>query len=278
MPLSGRSFAALRLLRMTGECSAHEAAVDGDDLAGDVGGVHEMQHGLGDLLRPAEAAQRDLPGEVVQRLLPEHLHHVGVDHARGDAVDADAGRGELRREGARQADDRVLGGGIARLAGGAVAAPDRGDVHDAARVRVQHRPDHGLRAVEAAVHVHIEDAPPGLLPDVLELLLFGDARVVDEQAHGPELALDMAHHALDRGAVGDVRLLHEHLAPRGAQPRGELLGLVAALDEVDAHGPALAAERRRDGGPDAAGRARDQRDLLHVPSTSFRRASMRSRL
>ena len=63
-----------------------------------VGVVGEVEHGLGDLLRPAEAAQRDLPCELVERFAAEHLHHVGVDHAGRDAVDPDAGRGELRRE------------------------------------------------------------------------------------------------------------------------------------------------------------------------------------
>ena len=59
-------------------------------LPGDVGGVGEIQHRPRDLLRRSEPAERDLLRQHVQRLLPQHLHHVGVDDAGGHRVDADA--------------------------------------------------------------------------------------------------------------------------------------------------------------------------------------------
>src|SRR5258706_9567838 len=93
--------------------------VDRQDLAVDearqVGG--EEHHRLGDIVRRAQALERDA---VDQRALA--LRAVGVplrlagriaaDEARRDAVDPDAVRAELMGELARQAEQRVLGRAI----------------------------------------------------------------------------------------------------------------------------------------------------------------------
>ena len=134
----------------------------------------------------------------------------------------------------------------------------------------QHRPD----AVEAAAEIDRENALPPFRRDILKLVLFGDARVVDQQRHISELPLDAADHRVYRRGVGDVGLLRDDLSARGAQLRGQRLGPVLALDIVDAHGVARGAElacRRR---ADAAGRARDQSDLHTSPSRFFRSSSI----
>ena len=131
---------------------------------------------------------------------------------------------------------------------------------------VQHVRQDRLDAVEAAAEIDGEDALPPRGRDVLEQMLLGDAGVVDQQRHVSELPLDAAHHVPHRFRVGDVRLLRDDRAALRAQARGKLLGLVLALDIIDAHGVARVGKLLCGGGADAAGRARDQSDLHAFPS------------
>src|SRR5215471_1568322 len=73
-----------RLLR-----SHVQAAVDGPDLPGDIGGLVGRQEAddPGDLLRLPETAQRDLAPDPVHHLVGDGGHHVGRDVAGRDRVD-----------------------------------------------------------------------------------------------------------------------------------------------------------------------------------------------
>src|SRR5215469_5913972 len=66
-----------------------QAAVDGPDLPGDVGGLVGGQEAddPGDLLRPAQAADRYLRADPVQHLVGDGGDHVGGDKAGRDGVD-----------------------------------------------------------------------------------------------------------------------------------------------------------------------------------------------
>ena len=184
---------------------------------------------------------------------------------------------KLRREGAGEADDGVLGGGIGDLAGRAVAAPDGGHVDDAAGMLVQHVGQHRLDRVVAAAQVHRKDAVPGGPVDVLKKLLFGDARVVDEQRDLPELLFRARDHGLHGLGIGHVRLYPDGVGPSHAELFAQRLGQIRALDAVEADGIARPGQRLGAGRADPAGRAGDKRDLPHSAASSPRCAAMRLR-
>ena len=66
-----------------------KAAVDGEDLAGDEGGVGQVAHGLGDILRGAVTADGRLFLERFQDRRVDLPAHVRQDDAGGDGVDTD---------------------------------------------------------------------------------------------------------------------------------------------------------------------------------------------
>src|SRR5687768_16168017 len=112
----------------------HLPAVGGErracDQAGVVGG--EEHHAARDLVRLAEAAQRDLRQDVLlQHLLRHRLDHLGGDVARADRVDGDAALRALLRQRLGKAELAGLGGGVVRLPHLSLLAVDRGDVDDA---------------------------------------------------------------------------------------------------------------------------------------------------
>src|SRR3954470_8136190 len=97
------------------------AAGDVQLRAGDVAGLPRGQerHRLRDLLGLAEAVQRDLLQQRGLLGLGQDIGHVGLDEARGDAVDGDVAAAELARQRPRHARDAGLGRrvvGLARVA------------------------------------------------------------------------------------------------------------------------------------------------------------------
>src|SRR5690606_6470281 len=97
-----------------------EPAVDRQDRARDIARRLREKKGdeAGDLLRPGEAAGRDLLFHI-GAIGGVGRHHVRVDEARRHVVDGDAALGRLHGERADVAEERALGrriGGIARVA------------------------------------------------------------------------------------------------------------------------------------------------------------------
>ena len=89
-----------------------EAAVDGEDLAGDeVGACGEEEGGGGDVVDGSVALHRGLGGEM---LVASADLTGGDDHAGRDAVDADLGRPGLGH-GLREHVQRGLGGAVVRV-------------------------------------------------------------------------------------------------------------------------------------------------------------------
>ena len=140
----------------------------------------------------------------------------------------------------------------------------------------EHLRQHGLDAVVAAAEVDVEDAVPGFSVDVLKLLLPGDARVVDQQRDRPELPLGFLHHGPHGLRVRHVRLDPDSLPALCPQALAEGGGQVCAFDAVDADRPARRGQRLGAGAADAAGGARDQRDLLHASASPCARPSASS--
>ena len=69
-------------------------------LAGDVSGLlgSEEQYRVGDVLRVAETSQRGLRFKHFAGFFGQGAGHVGVDKARGDAVDGDAPTARFARQ------------------------------------------------------------------------------------------------------------------------------------------------------------------------------------
>src|SRR4051812_10671299 len=104
-----------------GTASRGLAAVDDHGVADRERGLLGAQpdHGGGDLLRAPHAADGllgDDRGAAFVGVAGEAAHHLGVDDAGADRVDADALGGVVERGGLRQADQAVLGRGVGGLA------------------------------------------------------------------------------------------------------------------------------------------------------------------
>src|SRR6185436_8766109 len=151
-----------------------------------------------------------------------------------------------------------LGGGVIDLAVLAGLAVDRTDVDDPPVTASRHPVPHRLGHVEHAAEVDVDHLAPLAAIHPLHRRIAGDARIVDEDVDGPELALHLAH-ALDaRVEVGYVPL--EALDP-GAL--GELARpfLIAGIIGRDLH--AHVAQRHADCFADAARTARHDRHSSH---------------
>jgi hypothetical protein len=77
-------------------------------------GTSQQQRGRGDLLRPAEASDRQRIDEGLAVRWRHGRRQVGDDRARRDGVDAHTFRRRLPRHRAREAHDRGLGGRVDR--------------------------------------------------------------------------------------------------------------------------------------------------------------------
>ena len=76
----------------------------------------EECHGVGDILRCAQAAQRRLADQLLHGLLSQYLDHISVDDAGGHAVYPDAGGGQFHSQRPGQGDDARLCAGVSHLA------------------------------------------------------------------------------------------------------------------------------------------------------------------
>src|SRR5512145_1510119 len=116
-----------------------QAARGADDLPGDEGGLVAGEEGddAGEILRLAQAAERDRLGERALQLLAllafagEVAEQRGVGRAGADDVHVDLLARQFARHGLREGHQPALAEGIDRLARGADAGGVRGDVDDA---------------------------------------------------------------------------------------------------------------------------------------------------
>ena len=138
-------------------------------------GVHSHSTVGGDLVRLTSSGPAGCPlrasaraSAAVRPVLAVMLATDGVQQRRlgeagADRVDGDAGRRELDRQRARQADDAVLGGAVGRDVGIALQAGGRGDEDDPPRrrppLRVTSR-QRRLHGQERAGQVDVEHALP----------------------------------------------------------------------------------------------------------------------
>ena len=191
--------------RILAECRAanlhhRHPAIDGEGVADHVAraGAAEPEHGRGDLLGPARAADGDVLRDLGVRLLVPADDVAGdlrVDQAGIDRVHADAVLDVFQAGRPRQADHAVLRGDVGADAGIAGQRTDRRVVDDRAAALAFHLPQFVLHAAPHAAQVDPDDAVPFLAGAVGGRGDPGhDARVVERGVEPAELGDGAVHH------------------------------------------------------------------------------------
>src|SRR5204862_2654407 len=87
----------------------------------------------------------------------------------------------------RQARDRGLGGVVLQVAAACYDGTYGGDVHDGAALVAPHQRNRRLGTEDVAHQVDVEDLGPARCARLVDLLVFADAGIVDENVETPEL-------------------------------------------------------------------------------------------
>src|ERR1700683_1115159 len=121
-----------RETRAGGTLAHVQAAVDVENLAGDVAGfiAGEEDDGGGDVAIRAETTERDHGLHFVFYFLRERISHGRSDEAGGDRVHRDTARSDFNGDGAREADQARFRCDVIRLAGVARLGDYGSDVDD----------------------------------------------------------------------------------------------------------------------------------------------------
>src|SRR5882762_2020611 len=124
------------------------AAVDVEDVAGDVGGfvAGEENDGGGDILAGAHAAERNAHFQFFFYFVGKDGCHGRLDETRSHGVDRDVARSDFDGDGFGEADEAGFGRDVIGLAGVAAFGDDGRDVDDAAGAGFHHRREHLLNA------------------------------------------------------------------------------------------------------------------------------------
>ncbi len=177
-----------------------EAAVDGEDLAGDeVGAGGEEEDGIGDVGGGAVALHRSAAGEVLKL----GIDFAVDDHAGGDAVDADLGRPGFGH-GAREHVEGSFGGAVMGVRGPGVEAAQRSYINDAAVSGFEMRVS-SLGGEEGRAGVGVEHGVPLLDGEALEGGGFVAAGVVDEDVEAGEAGDGGVDGGADLGRIAELR-------------------------------------------------------------------------
>src|SRR5689334_15926691 len=117
------------------------------------------------------------------------------DRARADGVHPNALRRVVGGERPRQARDRGLGGVVLQVAAACYDGTHGGDVDDGAALVAAHQRNRRLGTEDVAHQVDVEDLFPARGTRLVDLLVFADAGIVDQDVEMPEPL---------RGAVDEV--------------------------------------------------------------------------
>ncbi|MCY1550564.1 hypothetical protein D9M68_868280 [compost metagenome] len=151
-------------------------------MPGDIGAgrVEEELHGVGDIIRRADAFYRHRILQPRLHLRIEATEQRSVDYAGGDHVDRDALGGELDRQAAAEAHHPALGGGVVGLA--ETTQPGAGgQVDDTPEATLQHQRQSRLAAEELRPEVAIHHQVPVLLGHVQEALVAHHSGIVHQE-------------------------------------------------------------------------------------------------
>src|SRR5260221_10092022 len=134
-----------------------EAAIDIDDLAGDVVGEArgEEPDRVGHFLRLAISLEQDARRDGIARHLAHVLRHFRLDHARRHRVDRDPARRELDRQRTGERIDGALARRVVGLAATALLARHGTQVDDLARALDDHLLRHRADDDEHATDIRV---------------------------------------------------------------------------------------------------------------------------
>ena len=130
--------------------------------------------------------------------------HVSVDEAGGHQIDRDVAAGQFLGDGLAHADEPGLAGGIVGLTGIAPQAHHAGEIDNAAVALLHHGAVGGLHAEKGALEVGVHHGVELLLLHLEGQLVFGDARVIDQDVQGTEGLDDRLDHGVHLPGAGDV--------------------------------------------------------------------------
>ena len=226
--------------------------------------VDEEGDAQGDLLggdEPPKGQGGEVFGGAPGRVRPDQR---GVGRARGDGVDADAARSDLRGEAAHQPEDRPLGGGVVRVLGAAADRQFAGNGDEGAVALAEHRRQRGPGQVRRPCQVDSQHAPPLVGRDVRHRQHLVVARDVDRRRDGTQPVLHLPDGLGHRGRVGDVDL-------------HTVVGRGGRLQVEAGHRPAAGAELGHDSPSDPAGSSGDHCGALVPRPTLLRHKAPRAR-
>ena len=201
-----------------------------------------------------QSAKRNLSGHGGAVLFGEVLRHIGIDEPRGDAVRRHAAAAKLAGDGAREADQAGLRGGVVRLAAVAARSHNRGQIDDAAVARLQHRAAGRAAEVENRGEVGRDHVIPVGVLHAHEEAVARDAGVIHEDIELTEFLHDRRNELFSFSVVRDIQ--HDTAPLSGS---GEALrdpGSARLTRRRADHKGAHARERLRDRVTDTAARAR----------------------
>src|SRR5712692_9733685 len=245
----------LRLPFMLISVTSHpQAAVHEQHLARDERGLvgAEEAYRSGDVLRPAETAERRVGQDHAPYVLGQHVGQRRLDVARSDCVRPHAARRQLAGQRLREPDDARLRRRVVRLPRIAVEADDAGHVDDRPAALAHHPAGGSAAGVEDAAEVRVENCVPVLVRHPRDQPVPRQARVVDEDVQVAGF-LDQACRLVRVGDVG--------LDCAAADLRGEGLRLVRARAVADDDLCACSCQLGRDRAADPARGAGDEREL-----------------
>src|SRR5437763_2395002 len=157
------------------------------------------------------------------------------DRARADGVHTNAVRRVVGGERPRQTRDRGLGGVVLQIAAARDDGTYGGDVNDGAALVATHQRNRRLGTEDVAHQVDAEDLVPARCARLVDLLVFADAGVVDEDVEAPELLRGTVDEVEAGGLATDVSLREVDLGAAGLDlGRHALAALTVAIAEYHA--------------------------------------------
>ena len=184
----------------------HHAAIDAQDLAGDVsgfGGSEKRDRG-GNVFRRTGFAERDLRLDRLLDLFRQSRSHVGGDESGRDRIHGDAATGQFARERFREPDQPGLARGVIGLAGIADQTDHRSDINDASAALLDQGADHRLREIERAAQIRVDDRVPIFHRHAHGQAVARHAGVVDEDIDLAEVFENLGADFLHSAVIGNI--------------------------------------------------------------------------
>src|SRR5882762_14193 len=190
------------------------AAVDVEDVAGDVGGfvAGEENDGGGDILAGAHAAERNAHFQFFFYFVGKDGRHGRLNETGSHGVDGDAARCDFDGDGLGEADEAGFRGDVIGLPRVTAFGDDGRDVDDAAGASFHHRRQHLLDADVRAGEIGSDDRVPVVGLHAHGQAVAGDGGVVDEDIDFSEFFEDGFKAGLDLIDIGDVHFDGERFA------------------------------------------------------------------